>query len=225
MKKRMLYLILALFLLIAIVVAASVPRITAVNRLTFEELEKGACPLIWNEYLLQSEGRAMVPMEEAEVVTVSSIWGSVKYYILPCIYSHVDTVPENGQTSWMTKLCLVQSCSDDNNLTARLCRVGVENVHVYASAGENTMFSSKADVEPEGWYDETAQDVWIVDVPDCAVTPFVGVSFRVATAGSADVPNEQDQAFFSWDFDIVVNGKTIRSWQDFVVEYAYINNA
>lgn len=222
MKKK--YLLIGLLLVLFVLMFGSVPRITAQATVPFADVEGGAYPELLEEYNIQRADRIFTPLD-AQVLTVSTIWGSTECMILPCIHSEVNTVPKYGNTFWMTRLCMVVSYSKPDSLTAKLCRVGAGDMHVYAVPEENTMISSSAEVYPNGSFDHESGEVQIEDVPDCAVTPAVGVTFRTATAGIATEEKESCRARFVWNFDITFLNRSIYSVRDFVVEYEYLNNA
>ena len=219
-KKKWIVLILALLL---VLVAASVPRVRSRETVPVENLENGAFPALWDAYRLEQEQYGLIPEGTATIVTVGNLWGSARYGFLPCVYAQVNTVPENGDSHWATRLCMVQAV-EGSALVKKLVRTRFENVKVHADPGEDTMLSSKAGIDPAGtWDHETG---WAeIECPASAITSAVEVNFIAATKGSAQEANQECTSRFTWGTDVLLCGETVLSLRDFTVEYSYISNA
>ena len=219
------WLIIGVVLVLLVVVLACIPQITSITTVSMEDIVGGKHPALLEEWNNQKEQYELIPLEEALIVSVSSLLGETKYSILPCLSSSVSTAPEYNQTNWYTQLCLIQVRSGGNSLLDKLCRLRVENVSVLVSAGDQVYMSDTGGDCKDVTEFPQPEEFQNIDVPSIAVTPLACVTFYTSSSIQSEGSKAQSHAGFTWNFDINLCGRNVYSCREFRIDSSWINNA
>lgn len=200
----------------------SYPRVTAQKTVPVYELSM--YPKLEGAY---QKNANMIPGPEIFVLEVTSIWGTCEYHILPCYWTEMRTVPQNGQTNWVTALDMVMVCSSESSLTAKLCTLDVRNLRLEVKPGEETILSSKVEIHPGGGVYELSE-LSVVEcdgIFDCREDPAVQFTFLAGTAVGAEEENTMVSGSYVWSYDLYCRGKQIHNCQNITITQNYQNNA
>lgn len=203
---------------VVVLVWLMIPHVSQGTAISIERIEE--YPLV-HDVLMESP--EIVPGREFYAVEISSILGCRQVYVIPCYEAVTGDVPQNGDTHWTAAVCFQAVCGDEN---FALPEISVRDLTLEMDLGEETMLSSRVELNGEDLYDMgTERRVVLPGKTGLTEDGTLGIGFIAATSAKAESENQEVQGSFVWSYDLYLGGKKIGEIRNEGISGTYIVNA
>lgn len=226
--RRALKYIFCIVTVIVIAIVTTIPCVVSIESFYLKDGIDGIleeCSDLYEKYQqLADERDGVISGDKVEVVTVCNLWGSCKYYVLPCYILDVRNVLAIGSVKWTTAICFLVSCTNENCTAARFCSWQVLDLNVQIEPGMNTYLYTFADISPLDLQVGHTESINIEEKIDCIKVPEIQVIYTIATCNNDLEQSTTEKVKLTWNYSLYCCGKKVCDNKNFSLICNYLVN-